>query len=171
MHGSACTIRIGTIQCIEVIGSTMCSTNNIVINSMQHRTSTAAGAGGAIKATEAVPRAAVRGTAAVVMTIIDAEAEMWAKLLVAIIALKTVLQTSASGIITPRMSRTVAIIGTARSRQCDHRALYMTFYNDCQAVIVRENAPHAYMRTRMSMIVTMIISQTRIGPTAAHIDR
>ena len=135
MHGSACTIRIGTIQCIGVIGSTMCSTNNIVINSMQHRTSTAAG--GAFKATEAVPRAAVRGTAAVVVQItsIDAETEMWAKLLVAIIALKTVLQTSASGILTPRMSRTVAIIGTARSRQCDHRALYMTFYNDCQAVM------------------------------------
>ena len=37
-------------------------------------------------------------------------------------------------------------------------------YNDCQAVIVGENAC-------MSMIVTMIIAQTRIGPTAAHIDR
>ena len=154
MHGSACTIRIGTIQCIGVIGSAMRSTNNIV----QHRTSTAAGAGGAFKATEAVPRAAVRGTAAVVMqlTIINAEAEMWAKLLVAIIALKTVLQTGASGILTPRRSRTAAIIGTARSRQCDHRALYMTFYNDCQAVIVGENAPHAYMpdsRAHRSMSV------------------
>ena len=102
----------------------MCSTTNIVNNNVHHRTSTAAI--GAFKATEAVPRAAVRGTAAVVtqLTISDAEAEMWAKLLVAIIALKTVFQTGASGIITARMSRTAAIIGTARSRQCDHRALY-----------------------------------------------
>ena len=127
MHGSACTIRIIGIHCTGVIGAAMSSTTNIVNNNVHHRTSTAAS--GAFKATEAVPRAAVRGTAAVVVQITssDAETEMWAELLVAIIVLMTVLQTGASGIITARRSRTVAIIGTAGDRQCDHRALYVKF--------------------------------------------
>ena len=126
MHGSACTIRIIIIRCTGVVGAAMCSTTNIVNNNVHHRTSAPIGA---FKATEAVPRAAVRGTAAVVVQITssDAETEMWAKLLVAIIVLMTVLQTSASGIITARRSRTVAIIGTAGDRQCDHRALYVKF--------------------------------------------
>ena len=105
----------------------MCSTTNIVNNNVHHRTSTAAI--GAFKDTKRVPRAAVRGTAAVVVQITSsgAEAEMWAKLLVAIIVLMTVLQTGASGIITARRSRTAAIMGTAGCRQCDHRALYVKF--------------------------------------------
>ena len=124
MHGSACTIRIIGIQGTGVIGAAMCSTTNIVNNNVHHRTSTAAI--GTFKATTAVPRAAVRGTAAVVVQITssDAETEMWAKLLVAIIVLKTVPQTGAIGIITARMNRTAAIIGI-RIRQCDHRVCNM----------------------------------------------
>ena len=120
----------------------MCSTSNILNNNnVHHRTSTAAI--GNLEATTAVPRAAVRGTAAVVVQIAssDAETEMRAKLLVAIIVLKTVPQTGAIGIITARMSRTAAIIGILRSRQCDHRVCNIN--NDCHAVIVGENAPHA----------------------------
>ena len=126
MHGSACTIRIIGIHCTGVNGAEMMSsTTNIVNNKVHHRTSTAAI--GAFKATEAVPRAAVRGTAAVVVQITssDAETEMWAEFLVSIIVLMTVLQTGACGILTPMRSRTVPIIGTAGDMQCDHRALYV----------------------------------------------
>ena len=122
MHGGSCTIRIIGIQ---FIGATMCSTSNILNNNnVHHRTSTAAI--GNLEATTAVPRAAVRGTAAVVVQIAssDAETEMRAKLLVAIIVLKTVPQTGAIGIITARMNRTAAIIGI-RIRQCDHRVCNM----------------------------------------------
>ena len=136
MHGSACTIRIIIIHCTGVVGAAMCSTSNIVNNNVHHRTSATIGA---FKATTAVPRAAVRAAAVVVqIASSSAEAEMWAKILVAIIVLgvmMTVLPTGAIGIITPRGSRTAAM--TAGCRQCDHRitkqvkcdhrALYMTF--------------------------------------------
>ena len=84
-----------------------------------------------IAAAKAVTRAAVRGTAAVIVVQItsnnatvftetDTGAMMWAKLLVAIIVLLGGIQTGVCGIHTTR-SRT-AIIGP--SRQCDYRVLY-----------------------------------------------
>ena len=94
-------------------------TATIANNTVHHRTSATIGA---FKAT-----CQRRGTTAIIVQITssDAETEMWAKLLVAIIVLKTVPQTGAIGIITARMSRTAAIIGILRSRQCDHRVCNM----------------------------------------------
>ena len=133
MHGGSCTIRTGGIQCIgRITTSKIGSTTGTTI--VQHRTSTAAvdTVIGTFAATKAVTRAAVRGTAAVIVvasidaTMIketDTGAMMWAKLLVAIIVVLRVLQTGVCGSTTSR-SRT-AIIGSP-GRQCDHRALYFT---------------------------------------------
>ena len=101
MHGGSCISRTSGIHCIGII--------------MQHRPSTAAVDTiiGNIAATKAVTRAAVRGTAAVIVVHItsiettlitetDAGAVAWAKMLVAIIVLLGRLQTGACGITTTR---------------------------------------------------------------------
>ena len=132
MHGGSCISRISGIHCIGII--------------MQHRPSTAAVDTiiGNIAATKAVTRAAVRGTAAVIVvqiTSIDATmiketdtgAMMWAKLLVAIIVLLMKLQTGVGGSTTPRRTRTTSISGShevgsaiiVHCRQRDRRALYV----------------------------------------------
>ena len=119
MHGRPCTIRIGIIHCAGRVGATIMITANIANNTVHHRTSATIGA---FKAT-----CQRRGTTASIVQITssDAETEMWAEFLVAIIVLMTVLQTGACGILTPMRSRTVSIIGTAGDMQCDHRALYV----------------------------------------------
>ena len=129
MHGRSCTIRIIGIRCIGRGGTNKIgSTTSMCKNNVQHRTSTTVI--GSFVATKAVTRAAVRGTAAVVvqLTSIDAETDtgamMWAKLMVAIIVLLVKLQTGVGGSPTPRMSRT-ATIGIPRGRQCDHRVCNM----------------------------------------------
>ena len=115
MHGGSFIIRIITIRCIGTITTKMIgSTTSICKNNVQHRTSTTVITTiiGSFVATKAVTRATVRGTAAVVvqLTSIDTETDkgamMWARLLVAIVALLRVVQTSVGGSTTPRRTRT-----------------------------------------------------------------
>ena len=123
--------RIGCIHIDtpKVIGTPKVGTTVRV----QHRPSTAAMDADivTIAAAKAVTKAAVRGTAAVIIVQIASinatmitetgtGAMVWAKLLVAIIVLLGGIQTGVCGIHTPR-SRT-AIIGTVH-RQRDHRVL------------------------------------------------